>query len=333
MADPTCGVEGAASAFEEAPVRHRLSFLLLITLAGAAFASEGFQPLQGPYMGQEAGETPRLFLPGKISTGHDEGCSVFFPGARAFLWRVQRDGENLLLLLEDRDGRWQPPEEQGLLGEGARIWDFTLSPDGSFLYFTSDHPVPGAARANLWRVPRGTGGWGSPEPLAGVNTDENESYPSVSRDGTLYFFRRDPEDPSKSDIYSASPRGNRFAPPRRLGPPVNGDFLDYDPLISPDGRRLVFCSRRPGGHGRGDIYVSDRRDDGSWGEARNAGPGVNGPAEENRPSVTLDGRYFFFTSDRESPAELPPGVPPAGSMPGSGSRDIYWVKAEALGSP
>lgn len=97
-------------------MRHRLPLGLLITLACAAFASEGFHPLQGPYMGQEAGETPRLFLPGKISTGDDEGCSVFLPGARAFLWRAQRDRENVLLLLEDKDGRWQPPEEQRILG-------------------------------------------------------------------------------------------------------------------------------------------------------------------------------------------------------------------------
>jgi hypothetical protein len=314
-------------------MRPRFSTLLLLALACAALASEGFQPLRGPYMGQEVGDTPRVFLPGKISTGHDEGCSAFFPGARSFLWNVRRGDRDLLLLLEDREGRWQPPEEQTILGVGAGIRDFTLSPDGAVLYFTSDHPVENAARANLWRVRRDRRGWGTPEPLPGVNSDANESYPSVSRDGTLYFFRGDPGDRSRGDIYSAPPDGGGFAPPRRLVGPVNSDAMDYDPWVSPDGALLIFCSRRGGGYGAGDIYVSHRRSDGAWGEPVNLGPEVNGPAEENRPSVTPDGRYFFFTSDRVSAVELPPGMPPARSMPGGGSRDIYWVESGILTRP
>jgi len=76
--------------------------------------------------------------------------------------------------------------------------------------------------------------------------------------------------------------------------------------------------------------VSFRGDDGAWGPPRNLGPEVNSSAEENRPSVTLDGRYFFFTSNRASEVELPPGMPPARSMPGNGSRDIYWMTAGFL---
>jgi Tol biopolymer transport system component len=302
------------------------AFTLLAILVCAVLAAEGFQPLRGPYMGQEAETVPRIFLPGKISSGHDEGCSVFLPGARSFLWRVRRGGSSLLLLLEDKDGRWQPPQEQALLDGDAGIWDFTLSPDGTFLYFTSDAPVEGAGRANLWRVQRASGGWGTPEPLGPeVNTDGNESHPSVSEDGTLYFFRRDPEDRSASNIFTATTKGEGFGAARKLGAPINTDFLDYDPLISADGRRLIFCSRRPGGHGAGDFYVNFRGDDGAWGPPRNLGPEVNSSAEENRPSVTLDGRYFFFTSNRVSEVELPPGMPPARSMPGHGSRDIYWM--------
>jgi len=312
-------------------MRRRTALTLLTLSLGAVLAAEGFKPLRGPYMGQEAEGVPRIFLPGKISSGHDEGCSVFLPGARAFLWRVRRGDQSLLLLLEDKDGRWQPPEEQSLLAGDARIWDFTLSPDGKFLYFTSDAPVEWAGRANLWRVRREAGGWGTAEPLGpGVNTDVNESHPSVSADGTLYFFRRDPDDRSVANIFIANAEGDGFGTARKIGAPINSEHLDYDPLISADGRRLLFCSRRPGGHGEGDIYVSFLGDDGAWGTPQNLGPGVNSSAEENRPSVTLDGRYFFFTSNRVAEVELPPGMPPARSMPGNGSRDIYWMTADLL---
>lgn len=56
------------------------------------------------------------------------------------------------------------------------------------------------------------------------------------------------------------------------------------------------------------------------------GEGINYVANENRPFVTLDRRYFFFTSDRvvNAPAleELRPG-----DRPGNGSRNIYWLDA------
>ncbi len=62
----------------------------------------------------------------------------------------------------------------------------------------------------------------------------------------------------------------------------------------------------------------------------NLGPRINSDAEEGHPSITLDGRYFFFTSNRVTNVHLPPGIPPAGSMPGGGSRDIYWMKADFI---
>ena len=55
---------------------------------------------------------------------------------------------------------------------------------------------------------------------------------------------------------------------------------------------------------------------------------MNSSAEEHRPSATLDGRYSFFTSNRVAEVERPLGVPPARSMPGNGSRDIYWMTAD-----
>jgi hypothetical protein len=302
-----------------------------LLIVSPSSAEETFRPLKGPYMGQQAGDGPAIFLPGKISTGNAEGCSVFLPGARSFLWRVVRGEESMLLLLEDVDGRWQPPRQVSLVADRGDVWDFTLSGDGRDLYFTSDVPLDGAARGNLWAVRVGAGDWGEPLPLGpSINTDWHEGYPSIGRDGVLYFFRRHPEDRSVGDIYSAEPGDDGFDAPVRLAPPVNSDALEYDPFIAADGSFLIFSSQRPGGHGQGDLYASFRDDRGKWGEPVNLGPQVNSSAEENRPAVTLDGKYFFFTSDRKSEVRLPPGVPPASSMPGEGSRDIYWMRADFI---
>jgi hypothetical protein len=318
-------------------VKHRSAAILLVVLlvccSTTYVAQETFRPLRGPYMGHVAGDVPAVFLPGKISSGHDEGCSVFLPGARSFLWRVVRGDHDTLLLLEDVDGRWQPPRPIAFVGDRGEVWDFTIAPGGDRLLFTSNAPVERAARGNLWSVGLGPEAWGEARPLGPpVNTVWHESHPSIDRDGVLYFFRTHPEDRSVTNIYAAEPGAGGFSDPVALPAPVNGEFPDYDPFIAADGSYLIFSSRRPGGQGAGDLYVSFRGSEGSWGDPINLGPPINSPAEENRPSVTLDGEYFFFTSDRENEVRLPPGVPPASSMPGRGSRDIYWMKADFIRS-
>ena len=51
--------------------------------------------------------------------------------------------------------------------------------------------------------------------------------------------------------------------------------------------------------------------------------------DENRPFLTLDGRYSFFTSDRvvqdSSLEQLRVDL-----RPGNGSRDVYWVDARII---
>ena len=98
-------------------IRQSIGFLAVVVFVcfSHVSAEESFRPLKGPYMGQEAGDDPAIFLPGKISTGRDEGCSVFLSGARSFLWREVRGETPMLLLLEDIDGRWQPPRQVSCL--------------------------------------------------------------------------------------------------------------------------------------------------------------------------------------------------------------------------
>jgi hypothetical protein len=92
---------------------------------------------------------------------------------------------------------------------------------------------------------------------------------------------------------------------------------------------LIFALRRGGGFGEGDLYISFRTDGGDWSKPVNLGNQINSNAEENRPSVTLDGRHFF-SSNNTVQVKLPKGIPPASSMPGNGSRDIYWMTTDFI---
>ncbi len=91
-----------------------------------------------------------------------------------------------------------------------------------------------------------------------MNTAADESHPSLTEEGTLYFYRGEPENSTSSDLLRAnrSAIAGQFETSDRLPEPVNSGFADYDPHAAPDGSYLIFASRRPGGEGQGDLYIA-----------------------------------------------------------------------------
>lgn len=78
----------------------------------------------------------------------------------------------------------------------------------------------------------------------------------------------------------------------------NSPQNDFDPFFAADGKAVYFFSNRPGGQGGDDLYVvafDPAR--GTYGEARNLGPGVNTPGDEWAPTVSSDGQELLFASD------------------------------------
>lgn len=64
-----------------------------------------------------------------------------------------------------------------------------VAPDESYLVFVTDR-VGGAGGRDLWVSYRSGESWGTPEPLSGVNTAEDEYAPTVTPDGKYLFFTR-----------------------------------------------------------------------------------------------------------------------------------------------
>ena len=94
-----------------------------------------------------------------------------------------------------------------------------------------------------------------------------------------------------------------LGPPVNLGPTVNISNTDVQPAISPDGLSLYFQSKRSGGHGKQDLWVTTRATTAEpWGEARNLEPPLNSPDREGSPYISRDGLELYFGSDRPSEA-------------------------------
>ncbi len=90
-----------------------------------------------------------------------------------------------------------------------------------------------------------------------------------------------------------------FDTPTNLGPTVNSFSGDFGPSISADRLTLYFSSKRPGGFGGDDIWVTTRpTTDAEWGPPMNLGSTVNSSKGDSSSDVSADGLMLYFTSDR-----------------------------------
>ena len=284
------------------------------------------RPQRPPYAVGHVTE-PRMFAEGVVSTEDDESNGSFsLDGSEFFFAKANLTTTfprvGALCVSRLRNGRWSEPEV--LSFSGGQYLDLSprLSPDGNTMFFSSTRIVPGvSARAlRIWSVQRTANGWGEPQALpAPVNTPDNNWHwgPSVTREGTLYFAST--RDGGQPHIFRSRFVNGAYSEPEKLGPEINSKFNESDPFVSPDESILVFASSgsdlsgiedraetlKGGGvvYPRSDLYVSFRKD-GKWSPARHLEHHINTVADENAPSITPDGKYLFFSSER-SPFTIP----------------------------
>ena len=200
---------------------------------------------------------------------------------------------------------WGTPENLGPTVNSSAHEAFpSISTDGLSLFFESSRPG-GYGGYDLWVTRRATKDdpWSEPFNLGSmVNSSSNDATPGISADGLSLFFESDQSDGyGNFDIFvttRTTPDAD-WAAPVNLGATVNSSSWDGGPRISADGLALFFFSRRPGGSGNYDLWVTTREttnDD--WGIPVNLGPTVNHSVGEGMGSISADGLLLFFDSDQ-----------------------------------
>ena len=87
--------------------------------------------------------------------------------------------------------------------------------------------------------------------------------------------------------------------PANFGETMNSSSNDGRVSMSADDLSLYFASKRPGGFGSEDIWVSKRsRKSDTWGSPENLGPIVNSQSFDWGPSISADGLSLYFDSTR-----------------------------------
>jgi len=299
----------------------KISLLLCIGFSLCGFLQQhDFPVLEGSYMGQKPpGKTAELFAPGIISTLEmPEMCAAFTKDGKEFYYNAQNKDRWTIFMTREINGRWTKPKPMSFTA-GFTDRDFAMSPDGMKIYFGSNRPHEkneGPLSAlDIYMTERIDGMmWSEPKNIGTVvNSDLGENYPSVARNGNLYFFANRAGGFGGCDIYISRYIDGRFLPPENLGSAINSTQNDWDAFVAPDESYIIFSSQnREDTLGGQDLYISFRNKDGSWTVARNMGPNINSESGEICPSLSLNGKYLFFTSRRR------------------GKADIFWIDAKIV---
>jgi hypothetical protein len=260
-----------------------------------------------------------LFAPNLISTDQSEIGSVFSPNNDEFYFTTwTRETGTKIMVARQVDGVWTVPEVASFSNHPSDV-DVALSFEGTKVYFGTRRPRPGEVEGrrdgfDIWFAKRTETGWGKEEYLGPVvNSGKSQVYPTVARNGTLYFQAVREEGYGKADIYRSRLVDGVYQIPENLGPIVNSEHYEGDVYVSPDESFIVVSIYgRDDEYGGGDLYVSFRNPDDTWSPPKNMGPGINSKKRDFCPMVTPDGEYLFFSSKR------------------LGVGDIFWVDADVI---
>lgn len=283
-----------------------------------------------------------LFEEGFVSTFLNELNASFSPDENMFLYTIANNScsntfYSIFVSLK-KNGKWSPPRIAPFSGQFSDADPF-FSPDGKKVYFISYRPVRTNETLNtdsdIWSVDYHDGKWSTPQHLGEtVNSDADEYYPSLSKNGNLYFSSENGE--NGYDIMFSKYTDTGFLKAEVIGDSVNTTATEYDAYIAPDESYIIFTSiGRKDGLGSGDLYISNKIN-GKWTEGKNLGPKINSTFMDQCPNVTTDGKYFFFTSFRDnhsfgftrrlSTAEYINHL----QSPFNGMGNIFWIDSKAI---
>ncbi|MDD7317539.1 MAG: OmpA family protein [Prevotella sp.] len=132
-----------------------------------------------------------------------------------------------------------------------------LSPDGNWLYFTSDMPG-GKGGFDIWRVRLTPAGLGGVENLGEpINTAGNEMFPTFRPNGDLYFSSDGHPGLGGLDIFIAKAKDRRIVL-EHPGYPLNSQGDDFGMTFEGPHNRGFFSSNRGDGRGWDHIYSFEK---------------------------------------------------------------------------
>lgn len=209
---------------------------------------------------------------------------------------------SILFSVFQGDG-WSKPQLVPFSGTYNDMDPF-IAPDQQTIFFMSTRPLfkgDSISDWNIWQVKRLGQGFDDPIPLpANINTELSEVFPTVDKDGNLYFAMRSPNGLGGNDLWMAeSTRDGLWKDPMLLPAPINTPQSDANPTINPKGDSLVYFSMR---NGNVDLYLTCRERK-KWTEPKAFNQLVNTSSIEGSAFIR-NGKLYFFRANPTGQSNL-----------------------------
>ena len=202
--------------------------------------------------------------PQTIETGlnseYDEGACCFRPdGSVMYLTQCSTDPDYpryaTIVTANRSDAAWGKPNKLELTHDTLSSYAHpAISPDGEWLYFTSDMPG-GKGGFDIWRVRLTSAGLGGVENLGEpINTEGNEMFPAFRPNGDFYFSSDGHPGLGGLDIFIAKVNRHGRYELEHPGYPLNSMGDDFGMTFEGLKNRGFFSSNRGDGRGWDHIY-------------------------------------------------------------------------------
>ncbi len=200
-----------------------------------------------------------------LNTEFDEGACCFTPDqSQMYLTQCTTDPNYpryaTIVTSNRSDAAWSKASPLEVTRDTLSSYAHpAISPDGQWLYFTSDMPG-GKGGCDIWRVRITTNGLGGVENLGEpINTPGNEMFPTFRPNGDLYFSSDGHKGLGGLDIYIAKVDKNtkKFVL-EHPGYPLNSQGDDFGMTFEGPHNRGYFSSNRGDGRGWDHIYSFEK---------------------------------------------------------------------------
>lgn len=189
-------------------------------------------------------------------------------------------------------------EEQVSFSSKFNDYHPVFSPDGKWLYFNSDRPVPNtieqSEKINIWRVAYNNGLWGEPVYLSVINTENHESYPTIAKNGTLYFNSDRPGGMGSMDIYKSELVDGKFTEPKPITA-LNSADSENDLFIDPK-ERFIIINRYLFDSKEIELFIAYNKK-GKWSQPQPLNTINKKGIWELTPTLSPDGKYLFYENE------------------------------------
>lgn len=195
---------------------------------------------------------------GELNTEFDEGVTSFSPdGTTMYLAKARREpnaGTSVEIYTSQRsEAKWSAPVKYEITADTLSVYgDPAVSPDGKYLYFSSDMPG-GYGGKDIWRINLKERA-GTLENLGDqINSAGDERFPYIRTDSVMYFSSNGHAGMGGLDIFKATKTPSGGWNIENMGYPMNSAGDDFG-ITFGKGESGFFSSNRNDARGYDHIY-------------------------------------------------------------------------------